>query len=117
MPCATAHRLQIPELLLAVVMVDEWTAAGACSVPFLPQHGNHEIEAQYLGVDVAGLDNGLQFQSYVARNPTPHTQSGSDNPLWYSVNMGPAHMIYLTSYDNFAVGSDQYDWLLNDLAT
>ncbi len=89
----------------------------ACSVPFLPQHGNHEIEAQYLGVDVAGLDNGLQFQSYVARNPTPHNQSGSSNPLYYSVNVGPAHMIYLTSYDDFSVTSLQYQWLVNDLAT
>ncbi len=86
-------------------------------MPFLPQHGNHEIEAQYLGVDVAGLNNGLQFQSYVARNPTPHNQSGSSNPLYYSVNVGPAHMIYLTSYDDFSVTSPQYQWLVNDLAT
>lgn len=58
----------------------------------------------------------MQFQSYIARNPVPAAQSGSNNPLYYSVNVGPAHMIYLTSYDNFTAGSDQYKWLVSDLA-
>ena len=43
--------------------------------------------------------------------------SGSDNPLWYSSNVGPAHMIYLSNYADFSVGSDQYNWLVSDLAT
>ena len=42
--------------------------------------------------------------------------SGSDSPLWYSSNVGPAHMIYLSNYADFAVGSDQYNWLVQDLA-
>ena len=58
----------------------------------------------------------MQFQSYVNRNPVPHTQSGSDSPLWYSVDVGPAHMIYLSNYDSFVEGSDQYSWLVSDLA-
>ena len=63
-----------------------------------------------------GVSGGIQFQSYINRNPVPHTQSGSDSPLWYSVDVGPAHMIYLTNYDSFTEGSDQYTWLANDLA-
>ena len=43
-------------------------------------------------------------------------QSGSDSPLWYSVNLGPAHMVYLSNYADFSVGSPQYEWLVNDLA-
>ena len=43
-------------------------------------------------------------------------QSGSDNPLWYSTNLGPAHMVYLSNYADFSVGSPQYDWLVSDLA-
>ena len=87
-----------------------------CRIPFLPQHGNHELEPQYTSATTAGTNNGLQFQSYLARNPTPHAQSGSTNPLYYSVDVGPAHMIYLTNYDDFSVGSPQYTWLQSDLA-
>ncbi|KAL3151075.1 hypothetical protein ABBQ38_012945 [Trebouxia sp. C0009 RCD-2024] len=64
-----------------------------------------------------GVANGTQFQSYIARNPTniAANRSGSNSPLWYSVNAGPAHMIYLSNYDDFAVGSDQYNWLVEDV--
>ena len=65
----------------------------------------------------AALPQGSQFQSYLHRNPIPYNQSGSTNPLYYSVDLGPAHIIYLTNYDDFAVGSPQYDWLVNDLNT
>ena len=39
----------------------------------------------------------LQFQSYIHRNPVPYQASGSDNPLWYSVNLGDIHMVYLSN--------------------
>ena len=90
-----------------------------CRIPLLPNHGNHELEPQYLATYASGLNNNQQFQSYVSRNPTNILagQSGSDSPLWYSVNVGPAHIIYLSNYADFAVGSDQYNWLVHDLAT
>ena len=87
----------------------------ACRVPFLPQHGNHKLEPQYMGNYSTGINGGRQFELYISRNPVPHTQSGSDSPLWYSVDVGPAHMIYLTNYDTFTEGSDQCTWLVNDL--
>ena len=89
-----------------------------CRIPLLPNHGNHELEPQYLATYGTGLANGTQFQSYVARNPTSINAnvSGSDSPLWYSANVGPAHMIYLSNYADFYVGSDQYNWLVADLA-
>ncbi len=90
-----------------------------CSIPLIPQHGNHELEPQFRGAYGIGLDGNLQFQSYVARNPVKALAdaSGSDNPLWYSVDVGPAHMVYLSNYAEFEKGSDQYRWLLKDLAT
>ena len=90
-----------------------------CRIPVLPNHGNHDLEPQFLAKYGVGLDNNAQFQSYVSRNPVSINAnlSGSDNPLWYSVNVGPAHMIYLSNYADFAVGSDQYNWLLSDLAS
>ena len=90
-----------------------------CSIPLLPQHGNHELEPQYSSNYGVGLDGGHQFQSYVARNPvaTLAGASGSDRPLWYSVDVGPAHMVYLSNYAEFEVGSDQYEWLRKDLSS
>ena len=90
-----------------------------CSIPLIPNHGNHELEPQYNATYAAGLANNTQFQSYVSRNPTSvlANASGSDNPLWYSVNVGPAHMIYLSNYAAFEVGTDQYEWLMSDLAS
>lgn len=89
------------------------------SIPLLPQHGNHELEPQYSSNYGVGLDGGHQFQSYVARNPvaTLAGASGSDRPLWYSVDVGPAHMVYLSNYAEFEVGSDQYEWLRKDLSS
>jgi len=90
-----------------------------CSIPLIPNHGNHELEPQFNATYGVGLANNTQFQSYISRNPVSvlANASGSDSPLWYSVNVGPAHMIYLSNYANFAVGSDQYNWLMTDLAS
>ena len=90
-----------------------------CSIPLIPNHGNHELEPQFNATYGTGLANNTQFQSYISRNPVSILAgaSGSDSPLWYSVNVGPAHMIYLSNYADFYVGSDQYNWLMTDLAS
>lgn len=31
------------------------------------------------------------------------------------VNVGPTHIIFISSYIDYTVGSAQYNWLLNDL--
>ncbi len=41
--------------------------------------------------------------------------SASTNFQYYSVNVGPVHNIFLSSYIDYTVGSAQYNWLLNDL--
>ncbi|KAL0044152.1 hypothetical protein WJX82_001035 [Trebouxia sp. C0006] len=47
-----------------------YSNAIASRIPLLPNHGNHELEPQYLATYASGLANNTQFQSYVSRNPT-----------------------------------------------
>ncbi|KAK9824485.1 hypothetical protein WJX72_010710 [[Myrmecia] bisecta] len=89
----------------------------ASRVPLIPNHGNHELEPQGDGHYAAGLDGGRQFTPYISRIPVPYQGSGSPSPLYYSVDVGPAHLIQLTNYDDWAPGSPQHQWLVKDLAT
>ncbi|KAK9841681.1 hypothetical protein WJX74_010029 [Apatococcus lobatus] len=87
-------------------------------VPMIPNSGNHELEpllhGNYFTTQKFGLDSGLQFNSYLSRFPIPYFQSGGQS-LFYSVNVGPVHMIVLNNYENFLPGSSQYNFLLKDL--
>ncbi len=96
-------------------------------------NSNHDIELQ--------PDN-TTFESYLARYPNkgslnypfaeydmlnaslikvgyaPLDTVGTDakeTPLYYSTEAGLVHWIHLTSYTDFWPGSNQYNWLINDL--
>ncbi|KFM27138.1 Purple acid phosphatase 15 [Auxenochlorella protothecoides] len=89
---------------------DKWARLAepvTSSVPFLFTVGNHEMEPQ---------SNGRKFVSYNARYPSNYEASGSSNALWYSVNVGPAHIAFITSYADYDQDSAQYKWLAADLA-
>ena len=43
--------------------------------------------------------------------PTPATT----NQPWWSYDVGLIHMVGMSSEHDYSVGSDQYNWLLNDL--
>ena len=58
----------------------------AAQVPLMVTGGNHEV-----GTAEAWL-------SYNARYPMPHAASGSPSNLWWSRDVGPAHVISLCSY-------------------
>ncbi|KAK2079134.1 hypothetical protein QBZ16_002825 [Prototheca wickerhamii] len=75
-------------------------------IPFVPTAGNHEIEPQV---------NGQEFVSYSNRFPTPFNKSGSHSQLWYSLDVGPVHVIAMTPYAPFDHTSEQYAWLKHDL--
>lgn len=45
----------------------------------------------------------------------PYEESGSTSNLYYSFNVFGVHIIMLGSYTEFEPGSDQYQWLENDL--
>ena len=84
-----------------------WDTFGALAealfsrVPVMSTGGNHEV---------GGSE---QWVPYAARWPTPHAASHSSSALYWSVDVGPAHVIGLNSYDNFINGGDslQREWL------
>uniref|UniRef100_A0A1D1ZTK8 Purple acid phosphatase n=1 Tax=Auxenochlorella protothecoides TaxID=3075 RepID=A0A1D1ZTK8_AUXPR len=77
-------------------------------VPFLATPGNHEIEVQ---------TDGTKFASYTTRFPANSEASGSASPLWHSHDVGPVHVVFLTSYAPYDEGTEQHDWLKRDLAS
>jgi hypothetical protein len=76
----------------------------AARYPVLTIGGNHEF------------DYGESWVSYLARWKTPHVESRSSSPLWWSRNVGPAHVIGISSYADTSAGSIQRRWLERDLA-
>lgn len=80
-------------------------------LPTLVAAGNHELE-------VGGSLN--LFEAYQARFGgmpwDPSTVPASDAALYYSVDVGPAHIIALSSFSAYNQGSAQYNWLQADLA-
>ncbi|KAH7854832.1 hypothetical protein Vadar_018210 [Vaccinium darrowii] len=73
--------------------------------------GNHEVES--FPVIYRELEG---FIAYNARWPMPYEESGSTSNLYYSFDVVGAHIIMLGSYTNFEAESDQYKWLMTDLA-
>ncbi len=73
--------------------------------PHPTQH--HTVERQ---------SDGREFISYTTRYPPPYTSARSSSPLFYSVNIGPVHLIALTSYTNYTRVSAQVAWLKEDLS-
>lgn len=60
--------------------------------------GNHELEPQgngrYFLTSPWGLDNGRQFNSYLARFPTqPLSYQSGGAPLYFSTEVGPVHYV------------------------
>ncbi|EIE18216.1 Metallo-dependent phosphatase [Coccomyxa subellipsoidea C-169] len=87
-----------------------WDAWGRFVEPLVPMmvvEGNHEVEA-----DSAGKS----FQAYNARYRVPHAESGSDSPLYYSFDLAGSHILMLGAYADWGEGSEQYRWLVADLA-
>jgi hypothetical protein len=76
----------------------------ASEVPILTTGGNHEV------------GDSESWVSYIARYPMPYRSSGSLSNLWWSRDVGPAHVIALCSYAATGADSLQYRWLLRDLA-
>ncbi|EGD72653.1 hypothetical protein PTSG_04388 [Salpingoeca rosetta] len=79
--------------------------------PLMTLPGNHEIEQE--GPPPATQE---KFLAYQKRFRMPWKESGATNGnLYYSFEVGPVHFIMLNSYMDFDKGSQQYEWLLQDL--
>ncbi|KAL3683447.1 hypothetical protein R1sor_001469 [Riccia sorocarpa] len=74
-------------------------------VPVIFTYGNHEIEYDETA------DERTPFISATQRFSTPWKSSHSEGPLFYSVNIGPVHIISLNSYVSLAKYTPQYEWL------
>ena len=96
-------------------------------VPLLTTPGNHDVTL-----------NGLESTAYRARYPSPHVRSKSPSPDWWSLDVGLAHVIGVSSYapagerrevrslrqangmERFGLDGDvatsMRRWLINDLA-
>ena len=80
-------------------------------LPTLTVPGNHDVTL-----------NGLESMAYRTRYPSPYAASSSASPDWWSLDVGPAHVIGLSSYAP-VVGPGMFDgavapmkaWLLKDL--
>jgi len=68
------------------------------NLPYLAAVGNHEGQ-------------GDLFAKYF---PYPMFVNGK---YYYSFDYGPVHFTVIDQYDNYSSGSDQYNWIVNDLAT
>uniref|UniRef100_A0A1D1YX80 Purple acid phosphatase n=1 Tax=Anthurium amnicola TaxID=1678845 RepID=A0A1D1YX80_9ARAE len=78
--------------------------------PWMVTHGNHEIEA-------FPILHCRQFEAYNARWRMPFEGSASPTNLYYSFDVaGAVHVLMLGSYTDYDPGSDQYRWLVADLA-
>ncbi|GAB4833397.1 Purple acid phosphatase 22 [Ancistrocladus abbreviatus] len=77
--------------------------------PWMVTEGNHEIETFPIFYPKG-------FISYNARWRMPYEESGSTSNLYYSFDVAKTHIIMLGSYTDYEKGSDQYKWLLSDLA-
>lgn len=84
----------------------------ASARPWMVTQGNHEIEAFPI------FDWFHPFASYNHRWRMPYEESGSTSNLYYSFDVagGAVHIVMLGSYTDFGTDSDQYKWLVKDLA-
>lgn len=96
--------------------------------------GNHEIEslpgqsynsARYTdnSTSFGFLKGDLRYpyQAWTARYPNGAQAPGSYGDLWvpqyFSQDLGPVHLVTLNPYIPFAPGTEQYRWLVGDLAS
>ncbi|KAJ6820980.1 putative purple acid phosphatase 20 [Iris pallida] len=83
----------------------------ASSRPWMVTEGNHEVEK-------IPMVESTPFKAYNARWRMPYDASGSKSNLYYSFDVagGSVHVVMLGSYTGFGSSSDQYRWLVEDLA-
>ncbi|CAI5484214.1 unnamed protein product [Closterium sp. Yama58-4] len=99
----------------------------ASTHPWMVVPGNHEAEA-LSAISPKGFEwptflkrsallNGGAFRAYKKRWQMPSAASGSPSKLYYSFEVGGAHIIVLSCYSPFGPDSKQFDWLQKDLSS
>lgn len=95
----------------------------ATSAPYMVGIGNHEYDwfaqpykpswSSY-GNDSGGECGVPYSQRFHMPNPAPEGAYGQRN-LWYSFDYGPIHFVFASTEHNFTQGSDQWNWIVQDL--
>ncbi|CAI5978739.1 unnamed protein product [Closterium sp. NIES-65] len=103
---------------------DRWQSLiepDASTHPWMVVPGNHEAEA-LSAISPKGFEwpaflkrsallNGGAFRAYKKRWVMPSAASGSPSKLYYSFEVGGAHVIVLSCYSPFGPDSKQFEWL------
>ncbi|KAJ7562764.1 hypothetical protein O6H91_03G083700 [Diphasiastrum complanatum] len=112
--------LHIGDISYATGFLAEWDfflemiGPVASKVPYMTAIGNHERDfpgsgSYYVTTDSGG-ECGVAYETYFQM-----PASSFDKP-WYSISLGPVHITVLSTEHDWTVGSEQYNWLNNDLA-
>jgi len=96
----------------------------AARIPWMVSIGNHEFDFLKQSwrppwSDYGNDSGGECGRPYFLRFHMPQTSgpyAPPDRNLWYVINHGPIHYVMLSTEHNFLEGSDQWNWLQNDLA-
>ncbi|CAI5942042.1 unnamed protein product [Closterium sp. NIES-64] len=108
---------------------DRWQSLiepDASTHPWMVVPGNHEAEA-LSAISPKGFEwpaflkrsallNSGAFRAYKKRWVMPSAASGSPSKLYYSFEVGGAHVIVLSCYSPFGPDSKQFEWLQKDLS-
>ncbi|CAI5501400.1 unnamed protein product [Closterium sp. Naga37s-1] len=109
---------------------DRWQSLiepDASTHPWMVVPGNHEAKA-LSAISPKGFEwpaflkssallNSGAFLAYKKRWVMPSAASGSPSKLYYSFEVGGAHIIVLSCYSPFGPDSDQRKWLQKDLSS
>jgi hypothetical protein len=83
----------------------------ATQVPWMVCPGNHEADFNSFSWIPVGDSYGECGVPYFSRFNMPN-----NNKPWYSFNLGPAHFTLMSTEHDFTVGSEQYNYIMKDLA-
>eukprot|EP00193_Tetraselmis_chui_P020184 CAMPEP_0177794908 /NCGR_PEP_ID=MMETSP0491_2-20121128/25918_1 /TAXON_ID=63592 /ORGANISM="Tetraselmis chuii, Strain PLY429" /LENGTH=546 /DNA_ID=CAMNT_0019317639 /DNA_START=179 /DNA_END=1817 /DNA_ORIENTATION=- len=86
----------------------------ATQVPWMTSVGNHERDHPFSGdrFDMAFDSGGECGVPYELRTGMPHPRRGQQ---WYSFDYGPIHFLQISTEQPFAPGSDQHQFIVDDL--
>ncbi len=80
--------------------------------------GNHDNASGYSATFPKYFP--FPYTNLTAKTVAPLTDASGNpyyNNLYWSFDYGPVHFTFVDQYSTYAVGSAQYNWLVNDLAT
>jgi len=111
------------------------------TVPHMSTHGNHELESQYARNNITHMAYNARYpnpRDPAVINTEPNyvdqywdqsllpaegkfvedsiSSKIVTNNTWYSINIGPMHMVFLDNYVPYSNTSEMYKWLDEDLS-